>query len=94
MAFLINGFSDKNTHNDSATESKYSSTIINTVTNIRKWLFVPATKIELLAKAFNSGTDSVIVDIEDGGEEGGLEDKAQACDALLAYYNSKTSRPV
>lgn len=82
--FNDNGFSNKNTDNDAANETKYSSTIINTFTNIRTWLFVPATKIELLAKAFNSGTDNVIVDIEDGGEEGGLEDKAQACDALLA----------
>ncbi len=58
------GFSNKNTDNDAATESKYSPTIINTFTNIRKWLFVPATNIELLAKAFDRGTDSVIVDIE------------------------------
>ena len=33
--------------------------------DIKTWLFVPATRIDRVAKAFASGADAVIVDLED-----------------------------
>lgn len=59
--------------------------------NIHTWLFVPATKIERVAKAFASGADAVIVDLEDAVAQA---DKAQARDALQQYYDSADYQPV
>ncbi|WP_296243760.1 MULTISPECIES: HpcH/HpaI aldolase/citrate lyase family protein [unclassified Psychrobacter] len=59
--------------------------------NIHTWLFVPATKIERVAKAFDSGADAVIVDLEDAVAQA---DKAQARDALQQYYDSADYQPV
>ena len=59
--------------------------IINRFTNAKTWLFVPATRIDRVAKAFASGTDAVIVDLEDA--VAGV-DKAEARKALRSYYDS------
>ena len=59
--------------------------------NIHTWLFVPATKIERVAKAFASGADAVIVDLEDAVAQA---DKAQARDALQYYYDSADYQPI
>lgn len=52
----------------------------------KTWLFVPATRIDRVAKAFASGSDAVIVDLEDAVAE---EDKVQARDELKDYYDSQ-----
>lgn len=59
--------------------------------SIHAWLFVPATKIERVEKAFASGADAVIVDLEDAVARA---DKAQARDALKQYYNSANYQPI
>lgn len=72
-------------------------TIINTNDNkqiidqIKTWLFVPATKLTLIAKAFASGADAVIIDLEDAVA---LEDKAQAREDLLEYFSDESSASV
>lgn len=60
-------------------------------TNLHTWLFVPATNIERVKKAFASGADAVIVDLEDAV---GQADKAKARDALQQYYDSSDYQPV
>lgn len=65
--------------------------IENSFTNTKTWLFVPATKMALVAKAFNSGADAVIIDLEDAVAP---EDKAQAREALQSYYNSADYQPI
>ena len=55
------------------------------------WLFVPATKIELVKKAFASGADTVIVDLEDAVAQ---EHKAQARDSLKTYHDSEDYQAV
>ena len=59
--------------------------------NIKTWLFVPATRIDRVAKAFVSGADAVIVDLEDAVA---LEDKAQARKDLQVYYDSQDYQPI
>ncbi|WP_299184985.1 CoA ester lyase [uncultured Psychrobacter sp.] len=61
------------------------------VANNKTWLFVPATRIDRVSKAFASGADAVIVDLEDAVA---LEDKAQARNALQEYYDSADYQPV
>ncbi|WP_201596225.1 HpcH/HpaI aldolase/citrate lyase family protein [Psychrobacter fulvigenes] len=51
----------------------------------KTWLFVPATRMALVAKAFASGADAVIVDLEDAVAQ---TDKAQARDGLKNYHDS------
>ena len=65
--------------------------IINRFTNAKTWLFVPATRIDRVAKAFASGTDAVIVDLEDA--VAGV-DKAEARKALRSYYDSNDYQPI
>ncbi len=65
--------------------------IENNFTNTKTWLFVPATKMALVAKAFNSGAKAVIVDLEDAVAP---EDKAQAREALQLYYDSADYQPI
>ena len=68
--------------------------IENNVVLMKTWLFVPATKLALIAKAFVSGADAVIVDLEDTVA---LEDKAQAREDLREYLSTvsaENSRPV
>lgn len=57
----------------------------------KTWLFVPATKLTLIAKAFASGADAVIVDLEDTVAQ---KDKASARAALSAHYHSKDYQPI
>ncbi|HCN16913.1 MAG: CoA ester lyase [Psychrobacter sp.] len=52
----------------------------------KTWLFVPATRIDRVAKAFASDADAVIVDLEDAVAQ---EDKAQAREALKKYYDDQ-----
>ena len=63
----------------------------NDVNNFRTWLFVPATRIDRVAKAFASGTDAVIVDLEDAVAR---VDKAEARKALRSYYDSNDYHPI
>ncbi|MGO2020503.1 HpcH/HpaI aldolase/citrate lyase family protein [Psychrobacter sp. FME61] len=64
---------------------------INTIFQNKTWLFVPATRIDRVVKAFNSGADAVIVDLEDAVA---AEDKAQARKALQQYHDSADYQPV
>lgn len=48
----------------------------------RSWLFVPGDKPELMAKAFASGADAVIVDLEDAVLE---DNKARARDLVATF---------
>lgn len=54
----------------------------------KTWLFVPASKIERVPKAFASGAEAVIVDLEDAVA---MADKPQARQALLDYCVSDAS---
>lgn len=63
----------------------------NPATVIRSWLFVPATKIELIVKAFASGAEAVIVDLEDTVAK---SNKAQARIALQKHCHSEDYQPV
>ena len=64
---------------------------INITSQNKTWLFVPATRIDRVAKAFASGADAVIVDLEDAVA---LEDKADARKALQQYYDSADYQPI
>lgn len=55
----------------------------------KTWLFVPATRIDRVEKAFASGADAVIVDLEDAVAH---EDKAQAREALKKYYDDQSDK--
>ena len=57
----------------------------------KTWLFVPATRIDRVAKAFASGADAVIVDLEDAVEP---ENKADARKALQQYHDSADYQPI
>lgn len=61
------------------------------ITPIRTWLFVPATRLERIAKAFAKGADAVIVDLEDTVDP---HDKALARQGLHNYYDSGKQRAV
>ena len=63
----------------------------NDVNNFRTWLFVPATRIDRVAKAFASGTDAVIVDLEDAVAD---VDKTQARTSIKNYYDSEDYQPI
>lgn len=71
---------------DSVTNHK-----INIISQNKTWLFVPATRIDRVAKAFASGADAVIVDVEDAVA---LEDKASAREALQHYHDSADYQPI
>lgn len=57
----------------------------NIISQNKTWLFVPATRIDRVAKAFAIGADVVIVDLEDAVAS---EDKADARKALQQYHDS------
>ena len=59
--------------------------------NINSWLFLPATRLDRVAKAFASGADAVIVDLEDTVA---IADKAQARIAIHNYYKSQDYQAV
>ena len=61
------------------------------IRSTKTWLFVPANKLTLIAKAFASGADTVIVDLEDTVAP---KDKASARAALSAHYYSKEYQPI
>lgn len=66
-------------NNDNNKEAK-------TTAQNKTWLFVPATRIDRIEKAFASGAEAVIVDLEDAVASA---DKAQAREALKAYYDDQ-----
>lgn len=57
----------------------------NIISQNKTWLFVPATRIDRVAKAFASDADAVILDLEDAVAP---EDKADARKALQQYHDS------
>ena len=65
--------------------------IIKNFSNIKTWLFVPATRIDRVAKAFASGADAVIVDLEDAVAD---VDKIQARISIKNYYDSEDYQPI
>ena len=67
------------------------ASIVKKFSNIKTWLFVPATRIDRVKKAFASGTDAVIVDLEDAVA---TTDKVQARKDLQVYYNSQAYQPI
>ncbi len=64
---------------------------IKTISQNTTWLFVPATRIDRVAKAFASGADAVIADLEDAVAP---EDKASGREALQQYHDSKDYQPI
>lgn len=60
--------------------------VVNSYINTKTWLFVPATRIDRVAKAFASGADAVIVDLEDAVA---CEYKAQARESVKSYYDKQ-----
>jgi citrate lyase beta subunit len=64
---------------------------IKTISQNKTWLFVPAIRIDRVAKAFASGADAVIVDLEDAVA---LEDKPSAREELQQYYDSADYQPI
>lgn len=62
---------------------------INTISQNKTWLFVPATRIDRIEKAFASGADAVIVDLEDAVAK---QNKAEAREALKNYYDEQNSK--
>ena len=67
------------------------ASIVKKFSNIKTWLFVPATRIDRVEKAFASGTDAVIVDLEDAVA---TMDKVRARKDLQVYYNSQDYQPI
>ncbi|MCG3878695.1 CoA ester lyase [Psychrobacter sp. Ps6] len=61
----------------------------NIISHNKTWLFVPATRIDRIEKAFASGADAVIVDLEDTVAK---QDKAAARDALKNYYDEQNAK--
>ena len=72
-------------------EQKDAQSVIRDLAYKTTWLFVPATKMPLVAKAFNSGADCVIVDLEDTVIPA---DKPQARLDLQRYHDSRDYQPV
>ncbi|MGP4864456.1 HpcH/HpaI aldolase/citrate lyase family protein [Psychrobacter sp. T6-5] len=62
---------------------------INAISHNKTWLFVPATRVDRIEKAFASGADAVIVDLEDAVAK---QDKAEARDALKNYYDDQNEK--
>ena len=67
------------------------TSMVKKFSNIKTWLFVPATRIDRVAKAFASGADAVIVDLEDAVA---AADKVQARKDLQVYYDSQDYQPI
>lgn len=74
-------------HQPAASNDSLRTTTLHSTT----WLFVPATRIDRVSKAFASSADAVIVDLEDAVA---AEDKAPARKALQEYYDSADYQPV
>ncbi len=95
MSASINPPANKNMGIDTNTESPSYRAVIKSLADTKTWLFVPATRIDRVEKAFASGADAVIVDLEDAVAQ---VDKAQARTALKDYYaaqhEAKSYRPI
>ena len=95
MSASINPPANKNMGIDTNTESPSYRAVIKSLADTKTWLFVPATRIDRVEKAFASGADAVIVDLEDTVAQ---VDKAQARTALKDYYaaqhEAKSYRPI
>ena len=95
MSASINQPEHKNMGIDTHTESQNVRVMIKSLADTKTWLFVPATRIDRVEKAFASGADAVIVDLEDAVAQ---TDKAQARAALKDYYaaeiEAKSYRPI
>ena len=95
MSPSSNPSTHKNTSSDICTEPKDCLAMIESLAHSKTWLFVPATRIDRVEKAFASGADAVIVDLEDAVAQA---DKAQARAALKDYYDAqheaKSYRPI
>ena len=95
MSASINPPANKNMGIDINTESQNVRVMIKSLADTKTWLFVPATRIDWVEKAFTSGADAVIVDLEDAVAQ---VDKAQARAALKDYYaaqhEAKSYRPI
>lgn len=95
MSASINQPDNKNMGIDTHTESPSYRAVIQSLADTKTWLFAPATRIDRIAKAFASGVDAVIVDLEDAVAQ---VDKAQARAALKDYYaaqhEAKSYRPI
>lgn len=95
MSASINQPANKNMGIDTNTESPSYRAVIKSLADTKTWLFVPATRIDRVEKAFASGADAVIVDLEDAVAQ---IDKAQARAALKDYYaaqhEAKSYRPI
>lgn len=70
-------------------DNNNDNTEVKTTVENKTWLFVPATRIDRVKKAFDSGAAAVIVDLEDAVTQ---EDKAQARDALKKYYDDQNEK--
>ena len=95
MSASINQPEHKNMGIDTHTESQNVRVMIKSLADTKTWLFVPVTRIDRVEKAFASGADAVIVDLEDAVAQ---VDKAQARAALKDYYaaqhEAKSYRPI
>ena len=95
MSASINQPEHKNMGIDTHTESQNVRVMIKSLADTKTWLFVPAMRIDRVEKAFASGADAVIVDLEDAVAQ---VDKAQARAALKDYYaaeiDAKSYRPI
>ena len=95
MSASLNPPVNKNMGIDTNTESPSYRAVIQSLADTKTWLFVPATRIDRVEKAFASGADAVIVDLEDAVAQ---VDKAQARAALKDYYDAqheaKSYRPI
>ena len=97
-----NSLSDANLNNSSLSETNLTANSIThpiaTLTTatayiapIKTWLFVPATRLDRVAKAFAKGADAVIIDLEDTVAP---HDKALARQGLQNYYADGEQRAV
>lgn len=84
MSPSSNPSAHKNTSIDTDIESPSYRAVIKSLADTKTWLFVPATRIDRVEKAFASGADAVIVDLEDAVAQA---DKAQAREAVKDYYD-------
>ena len=95
MSASINQPAHKNPSSDTHIESQNVRVMIKSLADTKTWLFVPATRIDRVEKAFASGADAVIVDLEDAVAQ---VDKAQARAALKDYCDAeieaKSCRPI
>lgn len=75
---------NKSTSSVIHTEPQNYRTMIKSLAHTKTWLFVPATRMDRVAKAFASGAEAVIVDLEDAVAQA---DKTQARAAVKDYYD-------